>query len=52
MISKLPDFQHAAILSVRPHSLTEIMQNLGVMAEIDDVEGYPPEADKEMKNPL
>ena len=52
VISKLPDFQHAAILSVRPHSLTECMQNLGVMAEIEDVEGYPLEAEKEMKNPL
>ena len=52
VISKLPDFQHTVRLSGRPHSMTDTMLELGVMVELDEVEGVPLEVGGGMKQPL
>jgi hypothetical protein len=52
VISKLPDFQHTVTLNERPQSLTGIMQDLGVMADVKGVAGSPLEISGEMTQPL
>ena len=52
VMSKLPDFQHTVTLSKRPHSLTETMLDLGVMAEVEELEGSPLETGGKIRQPF
>ncbi|KAL5253936.1 hypothetical protein ACHWQZ_G013636 [Mnemiopsis leidyi] len=52
VIAKLPDIQHTVTLTGRPHSMTAIMQDLGVVAQLEGIEGTPLEIDGEVKNPF
>lgn len=52
VISDLPDAQYLVTLSERPHSLTETMLQLGVMVEVEGVDGAPLRIDGEIKDPL
>ena len=52
VMTKLPDFQHTATLSNRPHSLTNTMLEIGVMSDVEGVEGVPLEIAGEIRQPL
>ena len=52
VMSKLPDIQHTVTLSGRPHSMTGIMLDLGVVAEVVGIQGSPLKIGGEMKQPL
>ena len=52
VMTKLPDIQHTVTLTGRPHSMTAIMQDLGVVVQLEGVEGTPLEIDGEVKDPF
>ena len=52
VITKLPDIQHTVTLTERPHSMTEIILDQGVVAVVKEVNGSPLLVGNEFKEPL